>query len=115
MTSPILDTVALRPLPEEEWEQDRHIRSAVRTALQSSGYRALWNLRCEIREGVVFLLGVVPSFFLKQVAQEVLLRLGHVKEVRNLVAVKDEPPLIATPPGITMVATHSSLVIRPVG
>lgn len=114
MTSPIPDTVALRRLPKEEWAQDRHIRKAVRTALQSSGYRALWNLRCEMREGVIFLLGVVPSFFLKQVAQEVLLRLGHVKEVRNLVVVTEEPT-IATPPGITMVAPRASLLNRPVG
>ena len=72
---------------DEERVQDRHIRMAVLTALQSSHHRPLWNLRCEVREGVVFLLGIVPSFFLKQVSQEVLLRLEEIKEVRNLVVV----------------------------
>lgn len=87
MTSPILDTVSPHLDYEQDRGQDRDIRRAVLTALQSSRYRPLWNLYCEVREGVVFLIGIVPSFFLKQVAQELLLQLGQFKEIRNLVEV----------------------------
>ena len=83
MTSPIRDTVRSHMACEE----DRENHMVVLTALQASHYRPLWDLRCEVREGVVFLLGFVPSFFLKQVAQELLLQLGQFKEVRNLVEV----------------------------
>lgn len=83
----VFDTASPRLGNEQNREPDRDIRRAVLTALQSSRYRPLWNLRCEVREGVVFLLGMVPSFFLKQAAQEILLRLGPVNEIRNLVAV----------------------------
>ena len=83
----VLNTASPHLGNEENREPDRDIHQAVLTALESSRYRPLWKLRCEVREGVVFLLGMVPSFFLKQAAQELLLRLGPVKEVRNQVEV----------------------------
>jgi hypothetical protein len=87
MFSPNLETVSPNLDYKDDRGQYRDIRRAVLTALQSSRYRPLWNLRCEVREGVLFLVGIVPSFFLKQVAQELLLQLGQFKEIRNLVEV----------------------------
>jgi len=37
---------------------------------------------------LITLLGVVPSYFLKQVAQEAVLRLDDIQEVKNLVEVR---------------------------
>jgi hypothetical protein len=56
--------------------------------LQSSGYAALRRLRCEIRETDVIVTGVVPSFYLKQMAQTLILRLDGIHTVRNLVEVR---------------------------
>jgi len=83
------------PVNEESDLEDRLYRAAI-TALRSSGYRRLTKLQCEISAGVVTLSGAVPSFFLKQLAQEVVLRLAHVREVRNRVQVRKVdfmPPL----------------------
>lgn len=59
------------------------LRNAVLTALRCSGYRRLENLECEVRDGQVTLTGVLPSFYLKQVAQTVAMRVELVREVRN--------------------------------
>ena len=63
------------------------LRSAVLAGLQSSGYRVLSKLECEVRDRSVFLSGVVPTFFLKQMAQAVALRIEQVREVVNRVEV----------------------------
>jgi osmotically-inducible protein OsmY len=63
------------------------LRSAVLAGLQSSGYHVLRNIECEVRDSAVFLSGVVPTFFLKQMAQAVALRVDQVREVVNRVEV----------------------------
>jgi hypothetical protein len=73
--------------PERACRADERIRAAALATLRASGYRPLGCLCCEVRDGAIIVSGVVPSFYLKQVAQAVLLRLGHVREVRNLVEV----------------------------
>jgi hypothetical protein len=45
-------------------------------------------LRCEVTEAVVVVQGVVPSYFLKQMAQAVVQRLGGIRGLRNLVEVR---------------------------
>lgn len=69
-------------------ERDASIRSAALEAIRSTYYRPLWNLSCEVSEGVISLLGTVPSFYLKQLAQELVLKLGCVSGVVNLVNVQ---------------------------
>jgi len=71
-------------------DHDDLLRLAATDALQSSGYGLLTKLQCEVSAGVVTILGDVPSLFLKQVAQEALLRLDHIRGVRNLVEVRRE-------------------------
>ena len=66
-----------------EPEDACHLREAVIQALRHSGYTYLSNLKCEVFDGVVVVFGVVPSFFLKQVAQTIILRIAEVKGVRN--------------------------------
>jgi len=67
---------------------DDHLLLAALRVLQSSSYGHVRKLRCEVAASVVTLLGVVPSYFLKQVAQEVVLRLNYVQHVKNLVEVR---------------------------
>ena len=62
--------------------------SAVKTALANSGYYAVALLNCDFNDGVVVLSGAVPSYYLKQVAQEALMHLDVVREVDNRVEVR---------------------------
>ncbi len=66
---------------------DELLRLGASRRLCSTGYRPLRSLRCAVAAGVVTISGSVPSFFLKQMAQEAVLRLDQVREVRNLVEV----------------------------
>jgi len=68
-------------------ERSDLLHDAVIAALRSSGYRLLWNLECEVREDLVTLTGVLPSFYLKQVAQTIAMGVDQVREVRNGVEV----------------------------
>jgi hypothetical protein len=70
------------PVPD-----DPLLRAALQ-ALQGSGYLVLRSVRCDVEDGVIVLSGTVPSFYLKQVAQAVLLRLGGIRAVRNAVEVR---------------------------
>jgi hypothetical protein len=74
--------------PEAPAEADDRLSAAAAARLRSCGHRPLWSLRCEVRGGVVFLSGVLPTFYLKQLAQTVLLRLEEVRGVKNLVEVR---------------------------
>lgn len=67
---------------------DDALRIAALNLLQSSGYAALRRLRCEVTGAVVIVQGVVPSYYLKQLAQTVLQRLNGIRTVRNLVEVR---------------------------
>jgi hypothetical protein len=67
---------------------DEGLHQAAVKALELSGYSALRRLRCEVSEAVVVVHGVVPSWFLKQMAQVLLLRLDGVRGVANRVSVR---------------------------
>jgi len=49
--------------------------------LRRSGYAPLWCVKCEAQDDVVSLSGMVPSFYLKQIAQELA---GHTVGVRRV-------------------------------
>ena len=66
------------------------LHDAVLAALRSSGYRHLWNLECEVHDDLVTLTGVLPSFYLKQVAQTIAMSVDRVREVRNIVEVEPD-------------------------
>ncbi len=73
--------------PSEDYVPHR----AARGVLEATRHFALRKLRCEVRDGVVFLHGVVGSFYLKQLAQTAILQLRQVQGVRNLVEVQRPP------------------------
>jgi hypothetical protein len=60
---------------------------AVRRRLQESSHRALLRIECYDHEGVVTLQGRVPSYYLKQVAQELVGRVPGVEAVSNYLEV----------------------------
>jgi len=75
--------------PALEGEQDSGLQAAAVASLRSSPYRPLWHLHCKVREGVVVVSGVVPSFYLKQMAQTVLQALDRINGVENLLVVAE--------------------------
>ncbi|MEX0679168.1 MAG: hypothetical protein WD063_18985 [Pirellulales bacterium] len=74
-------------------DRDRQMHAAAREVLSKSNYGALRLLDCRVSGGVVEIAGTVSSFYLKQLAQEAMLRLDPPGRVRNLVEVNDETPL----------------------
>ena len=58
--------------------------------LRSSSHGPLRRLTCDFHEGVLSLRGVVPTFYLKQLAQALLGKLAGVEEINNQVVV--QPP-----------------------
>lgn len=68
-------------------EHDRALQKSAVSMLKESGYGAVARLECRVDHGVVELAGVVPSFYLKQVAQAVVQRLDSIQGIRNEVQV----------------------------
>lgn len=71
-----------------EATRDEELRHAATAVLRSSGYGLLRSLECEVNGGVVTISGVLPSFYLKQLAQALLLRLDGLQGVSNEVEVR---------------------------
>lgn len=65
--------------------QDRSQESAeaARDCLQKSPYCAIRRVWCECHLGVLFLRGPLPTFHLKQLAQEAVARVKGVSQVIN--------------------------------
>ncbi|MCA9124718.1 MAG: BON domain-containing protein [Planctomycetaceae bacterium] len=57
--------------------------------LQATHYAALRGVSCEFHEGMLVLRGTVPSFHLKQVAQEIVLKIEGVGALVNALEVGD--------------------------
>jgi len=56
--------------------------------LRKSSYLAVRRLSCDYHEGVLTIRGRVATFYLKQVAQSLLVNLEGVEEINNLVEVR---------------------------
>jgi hypothetical protein len=55
--------------------------------LRRNPYLALKNVACDCRDGVLVLRGCLPSYYLKQVAQEAVARLEGVKAIDNQIQI----------------------------
>jgi len=69
-------------------KEDDALRVAALNVLQSSGYAALRRLRCEVTGAVVCVHGVLPTYYLKQMAQAILRPLDGLQGVTNFVEVR---------------------------
>jgi hypothetical protein len=67
-----------------ETSYDYRLHETVIQGLRRSGYSSLSKINCEVLEGEVVIGGVVPSFYLKQMAQTMILRIGQIKVKNNL-------------------------------
>jgi hypothetical protein len=88
MTTEAVPSETSRPDFQFGENGDDPLRTTALKLLQSSGYAALRSLRCEVTEGVVMIHGVVPSYYLKQLAQATIQRLAGIQRVWNLVEVR---------------------------
>jgi osmotically-inducible protein OsmY len=73
------------------------VLSAVERRLERSGYSALSRVRCEFHResGVVHLGGAVRSYYLKQLAQELVVDVDGVRGVKNQIDVARSIALVA--------------------
>jgi len=70
---------------------DRDLSLEVKQTLQETRCAALQGIHCRVVNGIVELSGDVPSFYSKQLAQEVLLTLKHVRRIENRLHVRCSP------------------------
>ncbi len=63
--------------------------AGVKSQWARSGYAALRNIFCRCDDGVLVIDGSVPSFFFKQMAQELARTVDGVQRVKNRLLVKD--------------------------
>ena len=59
----------------------------IRSRLRSSSHPRLRHVECEYHEGIVILRGRVPTYYLKQLAQSVVLSHSKVEELVNQIEV----------------------------
>jgi len=65
--------------------------AAAHARLRHSPYVPLRNVQCSLFDGVLILWGRVPSYYLKQIAQSLVLGMPAVREVRNELRVCPSP------------------------
>jgi len=81
MLRQIVDQEADRSIDCQVQEDDPGTLVAAR--LRRSGYPFLSSVQCDVREGVACLSGTVPTFHLKQIAQELASHTPGVWQVDN--------------------------------
>jgi hypothetical protein len=67
------------------------IAEVAESRLRGNGYLALRSISCTFDRGALVLRGYVPTYFLKQVAQEVVSKIDGVRAVDNRIEVADGP------------------------
>jgi osmotically-inducible protein OsmY len=67
--------------------EDRRLAESIARALHATGHRSLGEVQVTARAGSITLAGQVPSFYLKQFAQEIARQVGGALEVHNQIHV----------------------------
>jgi hypothetical protein len=75
-------------LPPES--RGAHVVEEAENELHHCQYRSLRHITCRYEHGVLHLVGTVPSYYVKQVAQELVSRLDDVDEVVNDLEVAED-------------------------
>ena len=70
-------------------DAEARVVARVRQCLQDASYYSLRRISCEFHEGILFLRGRVPSYYLKQVAQEIIRKIDGVEEIANRLEVAE--------------------------
>jgi hypothetical protein len=61
--------------------------AAAEAIFQASPYLAIRFLNCQFHQGVLTITGVLPSFYLKQIAQKAVSGIDGVERIEDLVQV----------------------------
>jgi osmotically-inducible protein OsmY len=70
-------------------DSNRRLTGNVKRALHSSGFPALSRVSIYISNGCIVLRGIVPSYHVKQIAQEIAIGGVGLGQVTNLLEVRD--------------------------
>jgi osmotically-inducible protein OsmY len=78
------------------------IQELAESKLRGNSYLALKNLSCEYEDGTLVLRGCLPTYYLKQLAQETVAHLEGVTRVENQIQVlaSDSQPAHGTCPPV---------------
>ena len=85
------DKTANMPEPQTSKEQpssSNMLKQRLQESFEQLGYPQLQALQCSVEDGVLRMSGELDSFYLKQVAQSVAIRLVGSESVLNLIEVK---------------------------
>jgi osmotically-inducible protein OsmY len=83
---PVRNTACVEPATETPNPQPAPADVAERR-LRSHPYLALKNVACDYQGGVLALRGCLPSYYLKQIAQEAVASLAGVERIDNQIQV----------------------------
>ena len=75
--------ISLSPTDGNGHDRSRVSAAAARECLRRSPYPAIRSVSCECRQGVLFLRGLLPTFYLKQLAQEAVAKVEGISQVVN--------------------------------
>jgi osmotically-inducible protein OsmY len=64
-------------------DRSRESAEAATDCLRRSPYCPIRSVSCECRQGVLFLRGRLPTFYLKQLAQEAVARVKGISQIVN--------------------------------
>ncbi|HKB39824.1 MAG TPA: BON domain-containing protein [Gemmataceae bacterium] len=79
-----------RSAPAFRAEPARGVGEQAESRLRSNSYLALKNVSCEYDGGRLILRGCLPTYYLKQIAQEVVAGVTGVTEIVNQINVVKE-------------------------
>lgn len=71
------------PCETHTCDADQRLLENVQNVLSQSAYPQLREIRCQCHEGAITLQGRVPSYYLKQVAQQLIRPLPHLARIYN--------------------------------
>lgn len=67
---------------------DGKLQAKAEAVLSTCPYREVQKINCVLRNGVMFLRGQVSSFYLKQIAQTIMMNIQGVRQVVNAIQVR---------------------------
>ena len=73
--------------PTVEVEPEHDIATLVESQMRREGHLATFPISCECHDDVLILHGIVPTYYLKQVAQTVAMHAEGVERVDNQIMV----------------------------
>ncbi len=75
----------------QQEKDSKKVEALVAAKLRKRGYPALEAVQCRFHEGVLVLHGRVPTYYLKQVAQQAAAEVVDVEQIDNRLEVYNSP------------------------